>query len=94
MPTTTLSTSLSASQRQNSTQAIELCHGDPTDESNPFACSRVELNLPGSDGYDPGRPRVRRFHPAGKVAADLTSFLTMCESSVAMKPPRGKLSGK
>lgn len=42
--------------------AEEFIRGDVNDTLNPFHYSHVILNLPGSDNYDPGRPRIYRWN--------------------------------
>jgi hypothetical protein len=55
-------------------RALELVRRHPGDSTSAFAWDRVVLNLPGGDGYDPGRPRVSRLTEDGYPAADDVSF--------------------
>jgi hypothetical protein len=41
--------------------AKEVIQGDPTDFKNVFWWDLVELNLPGSEGYDRSRPWVAKY---------------------------------
>ncbi len=56
--------------------AEEVIRGDPADASNVFRWDRVELNLPGSEGYDPSRPWVAKYRSEdGHIASDLFIFV-------------------
>jgi hypothetical protein len=50
--------------------------GEPSDhENNAFAWETVELNVPGSKGYRPGRPWISKRRRDGKIAADVHIFV-------------------
>ena len=56
--------------------AEEVIRGDPSDPTNVFRWDSVELNLPGSKGYDPSRPWVAKYRMEdGRIAADLFIFV-------------------
>jgi hypothetical protein len=56
--------------------AEEVIRGDPADPTNVFRWDSVELNLPGSDDYDPSRPWVAKYRMEdGRLAADLFIFV-------------------
>jgi hypothetical protein len=56
--------------------------GDRTDPENVFRWDRVRLNLPGSNGYDPGQPWVSKVRNSdGRIAAGLVTFVDDCQPS-------------
>ncbi|KAG7368517.1 hypothetical protein IV203_031260 [Nitzschia inconspicua] len=52
--------------------ADELIRGDPNCPRNIFRWSKVRMNLPGSEGYDPTKAWVSKIRKDGKVACDFT----------------------
>ena len=54
---------------------------DPDDEGtdkankNPFRWDSIELNLPGSENYDPSMPWVYKRRSDGQIASDFVSFV-------------------
>jgi hypothetical protein len=55
-------------------RAMELAKGGPSEEGNPFGWDRVQMNLPGSKGYNPREPRVMKITKEGTMAADCVTF--------------------
>jgi hypothetical protein len=56
--------------------AEEVIRGDPDDPNNVFRWDSVELNLPGSEDYNPSKPWVAKYHMEdGCIAADLFIFV-------------------
>jgi hypothetical protein len=56
--------------------AEEIIKGDRLDPTNVFRWSRVRLNLPGSDNYDPRHAWVSKVRDAdGRIAADVYTFV-------------------
>ena len=55
-------------------RAIELAKGSPVEGEGAFGWTRVVLNLPGMDNYDPGRPRVMKQLDSGDLAADVIVY--------------------
>jgi hypothetical protein len=56
--------------------AEEVIRGDPANATNVFRWDRVELNLPGSEAYDPSRPWVAKYRSEdGHLASDLFIFV-------------------
>ena len=53
----------------------EVIRGNRHDPTNPFRWSRVRLNLPGLEGYDPGMAWVSKLTEEGAVAADLFVYV-------------------
>jgi hypothetical protein len=54
----------------------EVIGGDPKDPSNVFRYDKVELNLLGSENYNPSMPWVHKIRLRdGKIAADLLIFV-------------------
>ena len=49
--------------------------GDQFDRSNPFEWSECVLNLPGSEGYDPTMPWIRKVRGDGVIATDLHIYV-------------------
>lgn len=49
--------------------------GNPADPDNPFNWSHCELNLPGSDRYDPTMPWIRKVRRDGLIATDLHIYV-------------------
>jgi hypothetical protein len=49
--------------------------GDPANENNIFKWDYVEVNLPGSKGYRPGRPWFSKRRKCGDIAADAQDFV-------------------
>jgi hypothetical protein len=56
--------------------AEEVVRGNHKDPTNVFRWDDVELNLPGSDSYEPSRPWVAKYRiEDGRLAADLFIFV-------------------
>jgi hypothetical protein len=54
----------------------EVIGGDPRDPKNVFRYDKIELNLPGSESYNPSMPWVYKLRLSdGKIAADLLIFV-------------------
>ena len=53
----------------------EICQGDNTDSSNPFAWKRVRRNLPASAGYDPSMPRLMLLRANGELATRWATYV-------------------
>jgi hypothetical protein len=50
--------------------------GEQSDhEKNAFTLETVELNVPGSKGYRPGRPWISKRRRDGIIAADVLVFV-------------------
>ena len=49
--------------------------GDHSDCNNPFCWNAVVLNLPGSPGYDPTMPWIRKVRDDGSIATDLHIYV-------------------
>jgi hypothetical protein len=56
------------------TRALEYACGDPSDPTNAFSWSAVQLNLPGAPNYDPGKPRVVKMRSDGMPATELVLY--------------------
>ncbi|KAL7566075.1 hypothetical protein ACA910_009861 [Epithemia clementina (nom. ined.)] len=48
---------------------------DPADKNNVFRWSYVLLNLPGSEGYQPGEPWIAKRRDDGRIAADAHDYV-------------------
>jgi hypothetical protein len=48
--------------------------GNPEDEDNVFRWNHVDLNLPGSESYSPGRPWISKRRRTGEIAVDVHDF--------------------
>ena len=56
--------------------AQEIAVGDHLHHLNPFHWTRVVLNLPGSQDFDPSMPWVYKFNPIAKrIARDFITFV-------------------
>jgi hypothetical protein len=58
--------------------AEDIIRGDPLDESNPLHWSRIRLNLPGKDTYDPTLPwlsKVVTHDNHDHIAGDFASYI-------------------
>jgi hypothetical protein len=55
-------------------RAIELAKGAPNETRSAFAWHAVRLNLPGSEAYDPGIPRMVKLREDGTPATELVVF--------------------
>ncbi len=63
--------------------AEEVCKGDLRDtrvgldgkELNPFQWDRIELNLPGTEGYDPCASWIAKRRKDGQMACDVFTFV-------------------
>ena len=56
--------------------AVESAVGDPLDDQNPFHWSKIALNLPGDEQFDPARPWLFKWNEkAGQIAGDYVSFV-------------------
>jgi hypothetical protein len=53
----------------------EVAFGDPMEVSNPMHWSEVQLNLPGSDNYDPKHPWVSRITSTGRMAGAIPRYV-------------------
>jgi hypothetical protein len=49
--------------------------GDRFDASNPFNWKQCILNMPGTSGYDPTMPWIRKMRDDGTVATDLHIYV-------------------
>jgi hypothetical protein len=49
--------------------------GEPSDETNVFAWDRVEVNVPGSATYRPGRPWISKRRVDGRIASDIHLYV-------------------
>ena len=54
--------------------AEEVIRGNPADQSLPTHWKHVEMNLPGSGGYNPMRPWVSKQRGDGHMAADILAY--------------------
>ena len=57
------------------TTAKRVALGDRHDKANVFAWSAVELNLPGSSGYDPARPWISKRRTDGRITSDIHLYV-------------------
>jgi hypothetical protein len=56
--------------------AEEFIRGNMLERSNPFFWDKLILNLPGSDDFDPRRPKVMKWDTLNKwLACDLVVFV-------------------
>lgn len=55
-------------------RTIEWAKGNPYDDNNVFGWQRIQLNLPGSMDYNPGKPRVMKLKAAQHMVADCVTF--------------------
>jgi hypothetical protein len=55
--------------------AEEVIRGDHHNKSNVFAWDRLQLNLPGSDGYDPRLAWVSKVCSDGQLVADFFTYV-------------------
>ena len=55
--------------------AFEMVRGDFRDESHPYHYSKIELNLPGSENYDPSKPWVCKIRNDGQLANDTVVYV-------------------
>jgi len=55
--------------------AKQVAMGKPDDDANPFAWSALELNLPGDEDYNPGRPWISKRRRDGHIATDLNIYV-------------------
>ncbi|KAL7576144.1 hypothetical protein ACA910_004804 [Epithemia clementina (nom. ined.)] len=60
---------------QSAQRVKRLALGDRDDPLNVFRWSKVVLNLPGNEGYDPTRPWVYRVRKDGVIAADVHPYV-------------------
>ena len=60
---------------QGALRAKRVALGDRHDKANVFAWSAVELNLPGSSGYDPARPWISKRRTDGRITSDIHLFV-------------------
>ena len=60
---------------QGEERIMELCMGNPEDDSNPFQWDQVLLNLPFTVTYDPSMPRVMLITRAGELATRKVVFV-------------------
>ena len=51
---------------------------------NPFAWDRVDLNLPGTDTYDPTKPRVAKVEVNGGIAGGICIYCDKVRRTVPM----------
>jgi hypothetical protein len=56
-------------------RAVELAKKHPENQKSAFAWSSVGLNLPGTDGYNPTKPWVRKLRADGTKASDALFFV-------------------
>ena len=52
-----------------------LAYGDRLDSNNPFQWDRIELNLPGSETYDPSLPWVMKIRRDGKLGCEIYIYV-------------------
>jgi hypothetical protein len=57
--------------------------GEPSDSKNVFAWETVEINVPGSETYRPGRPWISKRRRDGCIASDVHLFVDDSRSSAA-----------
>ena len=55
--------------------AKEVIRGDRHDPANDFQWKVVVLNLPGSEGYDPGKAWIAKIRDDGTLASDFAQFV-------------------
>ena len=55
--------------------AQEMIMGDRLSETNVFRWKGVQLNLPGSEGYDPSEPWVCKVRMDGVLASDIHIYV-------------------
>lgn len=55
-----------------------LAYGERSKEDNPFKWERVELNLPGSENYDPTLPWVMKVRRDGHLACEIYIYVDDC----------------
>ena len=55
-----------------------LAYGEKSKENNPFQWERVELNLPGSEDYDPSLPWVMKVRRDGHLACEIYIYVDDC----------------
>ena len=54
----------------------EFARGNPRQTGNPMGYSRVRLNLPGLEGFDPILPKVMKWNDdCGNIAGDVITFI-------------------
>ena len=56
----------------------KLAYGKRTDQNNPYQWERVELNLPGSEDYDPTLPWVMKVRIDGHLACEIYVYVDDC----------------
>jgi hypothetical protein len=64
--------------------------GQPSDPQNIFAWERVELNLPGTPGYQPGRPWISKRRNNGHIAVAIHNYIDDGRAT----PPTQTIVGK
>jgi len=60
---------------QGAQRAKRMILGDPKDPTNPFRWAKLVLNLPGSKGYNPTLPWIRKIRKDGTSASDLIGYV-------------------
>jgi hypothetical protein len=55
--------------------SLEISFGDRRAPENVFRFERVCLNLPGNEGYTPGRPWVFKQWKDGSIASDVHVYI-------------------
>lgn len=55
-------------------RALELLIGRSSDEHNPFGWASIELNLPGSLTYDPGKTSFAKYRSNSEPSAELVVY--------------------
>eukprot|EP00984_Skeletonema_dohrnii_P022484 scaffold11603_cov72-Skeletonema_dohrnii-CCMP3373.AAC.1 len=55
-----------------------MAYGDRLDKDNPYQWERVELNLPGSEDYDPTLPWVMKVRSDGHLACEIYIYVDDC----------------
>ena len=73
---------------QGQERIMELCRGDPTDDSNPFQFAECWLNLPMAKTYDPSLPRVLLLRKDGELATREVTFVDDIHGMSRGKLPR------
>ena len=56
-------------------RALEMAIGNPFNKASPFHFATVRLNLPGSDAYDPGGPRVVKIRIDGLPGVEILVYV-------------------
>ncbi|KAL7530391.1 hypothetical protein ACHAXR_003464 [Thalassiosira sp. AJA248-18] len=60
---------------QHLIRAKFLAYGNRKDGSNPFRWSKAVYNLPGTEGYDSGKPWVMKIREDGHLASEIFVYV-------------------